>query len=55
MLLDLWRAWRMCLKGLDGRPACSTTYDITKESSRVAKEKRLFERVGWEADVFWHL
>jgi len=45
----------MCLKGLDGRPACSTTYDITKESSRVAKEKRLFERVGWEADVFWHL
>ena len=35
-------AWPTCLEGLDGKPTCSGTYDITKEKSRVAKEKSLF-------------
>jgi len=58
---NLWRAQSTCLKGLDrrltclkwldGRSACSATYDITKGRSRVAKEKKLLERVRWEADV----
>jgi len=42
VLWDLLRVWPTCLKGLEGRPTCYGTYDITKERSRVAKEKRLF-------------
>jgi len=42
VLWDLCRAWSTCLKGLDAKPTCSNTYDITKGRSRVAKEKRLF-------------
>jgi len=42
VLWDFWMAWPTCLEGLDGKPTCSGTYDITKEKSRVAKEKSLF-------------
>jgi len=64
---DLWRAWPTCLKGLDWRRTCYKTYaglgwhiwrgwmggwHVMKVMEGLAD---VFERVGWEADVFWHL